>query len=443
MNAIFADLQLLDLVGKLISCIVTVFIIFQYFDTRYERLLSLKPLYISWEIFCCLLNLLSYLFNNPFLNITLWVGVILITSKVFYYDDMLSKKRYYITNVVFLFVFSVCESVGGIVVEAGVRIMQIEIEKNTSVIGFVYTICGSISAMLLYYLVLKRLFIQKRADRIYFRQWAIYAIITAYALVNIGEILFLIRHEISAGDYLFLMADGVFIIIVNLYLFYLLDAFTENKDLKYKLLLYERQAKSNYEYYVKQMDNHKKALKVIHDVQKHMRIVDAYEKIGEKDKKKEYVDSFEEMIAPLLMFPYCENAILNIIINDKAEYCKEKDITFDVDIKEANIDFMKPIDITTIFGNLLDNAVEACEEAADKQMQLKICPFNGLVYVQLSNTYAGDIKWDRKGKPMSGKGGHHGIGLENVEQTLKNYHGSIQLSVQEQIFMTEVMFNKP
>lgn len=443
MDALISSLELLDYVGKLISCMVTVFLVLQYFDTRYTRLYESGFIYTGWEILCCLLNFAGYFCNSPLLNITFWIIIILITSKAFYYDPVLNKRRYYMMNVAFVFATSVCEAVGGILAEAGIRLMHIEIEKNAFVIGFVYNLACATASILLYYLVLRRLFIPKRADRIPFGEWAIYAAITAYALVNIGEILFLIKHELSSGDYLFLMADGLFIIVVNLYLFSLLDAFAENKDLKCKLILYERQAKSNYVYYTKQMDNHKKALAVIHDVRKHMRIADAYEQRGETDKRKEYADDFEEMIAPLLMFPYCENAILNIIINDKVEYCKKRNITFSADIREANIDFMKPIDITTIFGNLLDNAVEACEAAEEKQIHLKMYPFNGLIYVMLTNTYAGNIRWNGKGKPISSKGENHGIGVENVEQALKGYHGSLRLSVQEQLFTAEVMFNKP
>lgn len=442
MDMIISNMQLLDYAGKLISCIVTVFLVFQYFNTRYERQLSKRLPYIGWAVFCCALNLLVYLFNNPFLNITFWISVILITSKVFYYDLVLSKRRYYMMNVAFVFAISVCEAVGGILAETCIRLLHIEIEENASIIGFAFNLACVTASILLYYLFLRRLFIPKRTDRITFGEWAIYVVITAYALVNIGEILFLIKHGLSDRDYVFLMVDGIFIIVVNLYLFYLLDVFAENKDLKYKLMLYERQAQSNYEYYIKQMENHKKTLAVIHDVRKHMRIADAYEQQGQSEQRKEYADNFEEMIAPLLMFPYCENAILNIIINDKAEYCKEKNISFDVDIREVDLGFMQPIDITTIFGNLLDNAVEACEASEEKKIQLKIHPFNGLIYMKISNTYINDIQWDEKGRPVSNKGRDHGIGLENVEQTLQEYHGSLQMSAKEQVFTTEVMFNR-
>ncbi|MDD6626862.1 MAG: ATP-binding protein [Lachnospiraceae bacterium] len=443
MDTIISSMQLLDYAGKLISCIVTVFFVFQFFNTRYERLLSKRLPYIGWAVFCCALNLLIYLFNNPLLNITFWISIILITSKIFYHDSNLSRQRYYMTNVAFVFVYAICEALGCFFIEASVPFMQAGPGENAHIVEFVRTICGSAMVILMYYLFLKRLFNPKRTVRISWGQWAIYAIITAYALINICEILFLIRHGLTDRDYLFLMVDGIFIIVVNLYLFYLLDAFAENKDLKYKLMLYERQAQSNYEYYIKQMENHKKTLAVIHDVRKHMRIADAYEQQGQSEQRKEYVDNFEEMIAPLLMFPYCENAILNIIINDKAEYCKEKNISFDVDIREVDLGFMQPIDITTIFGNLLDNAVEACEASEEKKIQLKIHPFNGLIYMKISNTYINDIQWDEKGRPVSNKGRDHGIGLENVEQTLREYHGSLQMSAKDQVFTTEVMFNRP
>ena len=360
---------------------------------------------------------------------------------LFYYDETMNKKKYYFTNIAFMLVYSTCEAVGGVCAE--IVILSLNFSQNEFLIEFIFTICGSTSAILLNYLVVKKLFICGKTTRISTGQYAIYAIITAYVLVNVGEILFLVNHELSNKDYLFLIVDGIFIIFINLYLFYLLDAFVENKDLKYRIALYERQAKSNYDYYAKQVENHRKALAVIHDVRKHMQIVEDYEKIGAYIEKEDYVASFEEMISPLLMKRYCDNVILNMIINDKQEKCEKKEITFQVDISEININFMEPIDITTLFGNILDNAVEACEKSLDKQIHLKIYPFNGLIYVQLSNSFEGKIVWDVHGKPLSSKGEQHGIGLENVEKVVHSYNGNIEFSEDGKRFIVEIMMSQP
>lgn len=440
MNIISMDLQLFDIVGRFISCMVTVFIVFQYFDAKYIRVYQSRMIYSGWKILCCLMNLLAYLLDNPVINITFWIFIVSISGKLLYYDEIMNKIRYYLTHITFMLAYSTCEAVGGVLVDAGVKL--IHVNQNNSILAFVYTMGSSASAMLLYYLILKRLFVNNETSRIPASQYTIYTIITAYVLVNIGEILFLINHELSDKDYLFLMVDAAFIIFINLYLFHLLDAFAENKDLKYKITLYERQAKSNYDYYAKQVENHRKALAVIHDVRKHMRIVDEYEKLGAQIEKEAYANSFEEMVSPLLIKQYCSNAILNIIINDKQEECEKKGITFQVDISEVSIDFMEPIDITTIFGNILDNAVEACEKVIDKQIHLKIYPFRGLIYVQLSNTFVGEVIWNANGRPLSQKGEQHGIGLENVEKVLQSYNGNIEFSVEQKQFMIEMMFNQ-
>lgn len=439
MNINFIDSRLFDITGKFVSCMVSIFIVFQYFDKKYIREYYKKQIYIGWMIICGFSNFIIYLFNIPALNICFWFAAILLTSRFFYYSENLSRNKYYIINLIFILAISTCESIGG--VAARTIISLVEVNQSDDIVSFIYTISCSLAAILLYYLILKRMFISKNAKHVSVMQYTIYAIITIYVLVNVGEILILVRHELSNKEYFFLLVDAVFMVFINLYLFYLLDAFAENRDLKYKIDLYERQAKSNYDYYVKQMESHRTALTVIHDIRKHIGVLEELKQINTPSEMQSYADSFEDMVAPLLIKRYCENAILNIILNDKIDYCEKNDIQFDIDIHEINIEFMKPIDITTLFGNLLDNAVEACENADEKRISLKIHPFNGFTYIQISNTFSGEIRRDMNGRPISNKGRHHGIGLENVEKVLEEYNGNIQFMIENKIFIAEAMFS--
>lgn len=441
MNINLIDGQLFDMAGKLISCMVSVFMVFTYFNTKYLHEYDTRPVYVVWEIICCVLNFIIYLFGSPVLNVCFWLICIYLTGRIFYYDENLSKGKYYIINLVFILAISVCEAIGGVLVKFGSNVLNIN--QNEVIISFVYTIAGSATAILMYYLLLQRLFTGKRTAQISMGQYTIYAIITVYALLNIGEILFLINHELNNEDYIFLMADAVFVIFINLYLFNLLNAFTENKNLKYKLVLYERQAKSNYDYYIKQAESYKTALTVIHDVRKHIKVLEGLKQAAATTEMHSYADAFEEMIEPLLVRQYCNNAILNIILNDKVDLCEKKGIQFDIDIRDIDIAYMEPIDVTTIFGNILDNAIEACENAQEKKITLKICPFNKFTYIQLSNTFSGELRQDINGRPVSGKGDHHGIGLENVEKVLKPYFGQITFSAKSMIFTIEILFCQP
>lgn len=222
-------------------------------------------------------------------------------------------------------------------------------------------------------------------------------------LVNGGTIIFMLERELSRSDCLFLVLDSVFVLFINVYLFYMLDTYTENKDLNYKRELYERQAQSYYNYYIKQAENYNK---------------------------------------PLSNFDYCSNQMLNVILNDKADFCKKHNIKFDALIYDINIDFMETIDITTLFGNILDNAVDACSNLEKKGILLKMHPFNGITYVCLSNTFSGKVQFNSEGKLISGKGGQHRIGLENVERVLDKYNGDMKIETDNNVFTIHLMLNQ-
>lgn len=436
----FMSSQLFDITGRFISCIVTTLVFFRFFDARYIRLYNLKVMYFTIKVSCILLNFCVYLINKPIANVLYWIFIILLISRFLYLGEQTKKIIYYLINISFFFAYSVCESIGCVLVSSGIKILNIE--QSEYIVSFIYTIGGSISAVLLYYLILQRLFIVEKNKKISAKQYFIYVIITIYVLVNIGSILFLLQHKLNNKDYIFLLLDAIFVVILNLYLFYLLDAFAENRNLKYRLEMYEQQAKINYDYYAKQMESNKKAMAVIHDIRKHIRVMNELKQSEASSQLEGYTEVFEEMIEPLMIKQYSDSAILNIIINDKIDYCQKNSILFEVDIQPVSLGFMEPIDVTTIFGNILDNAIEACEKAQEKKIILKICPYNEMIYVQLSNTYVGNVQWNHENRPKTQKGEGHGIGLENVDNTLHKYDGSMEFSAEDGWFTVEIMFSK-
>ena len=436
----FANLQVFGTVGNLISCIVSTVIIFHFLDMQYERIYDKRRLYLLIKVFVSAVNFLLFHLQNPIVNMSYWLLVILLSSRLLYCNENKKILTYYMFNMSFLLAYALCEAVGGILVELGIHVL--DIQQEAWVISFVSIMSSSLTIILLYHLVLRRLFMKEKRKKISTIQYLIYANIAGYVLINIGSSLLLLQYELSPKDYAFLLLDALLVIAINLYVFYLLDIFAENKDLKYKLALYEKQAKSNYDYYAKQMESNRKALSVIHDIRKHIRVLEELKTEQVTEQLQEYSDSFEEMILPLIVKQYSDSAILNIIINDKAEECEKKGISFNIDIQPVNLDYMQSIDITTIFGNILDNAIEACEKAEEKEIRLRIYPFNGLIYVELSNTFRVPIHMGKSGRPQSIKGEGHGIGLENVENALRQYNGDIQYTIEDGYFKVEIMFSR-
>lgn len=431
--------QLLDYLGRFMSCTVTVFIMFRYFDTKYERRYGSRLLYTAIKALCLLANYMLYLIDAPIVNMMFWLIMTLFVGGIFYYDDHLGRVKFFIVNYVFVLSNAICEAVGVMLVNAANYFSRLNPDEY--IFTFVRTVSGSAACVLLYYLVLKRIFIQKKAERILIVQYLIYAVAAVYVLVSIGEILVLGTQETDGIAFKFMILNAFFGIFLNLYLFYLLDAFAENKELKYRITLYERQEKLNYEYYAKQAENYKTALSVLHDIRRHVKVLEQLNQEEKFPEVQNYADAFENMLSPLLLKHYCDNVILNIIINEKVDFCKKNEIDFDVKVCSIDIDFMEPIDITTIFGNLLDNAVEACKGIKRGHIALEAGSFNGFIYVQLFNSFSKKTKWDVRGFPLSDKGEQHGIGLRNVEKILKKYNGNMEFSAEEGVFTVKILFS--
>jgi sensor histidine kinase YesM len=80
--------------------------------------------------------------------------------------------------------------------------------------------------------------------------------------------------------------------------------------------------------------------------------------LQENEKAREYTEDMYKMFDRFSQRHYTGNRVLNVIINDKVQRAESLGISLNCSIEDIDLDFIKDIDITTIFANLLDNAIE-------------------------------------------------------------------------------------
>ncbi|HJB29895.1 MAG TPA: ATP-binding protein, partial [Candidatus Blautia faecavium] len=90
---------------------------------------------------------------------------------------------------------------------------------------------------------------------------------------------------------------------------------------------------------------------------------------------------------------------------------------------------IKDVDITTIFANLLDNAIEAAKATASPYLKLKIQEVHSFRVISLVNSSSLEHK----------KSGHMGLGLENVRHTVEKYSGTINWEQFPHKFQTSIL----
>ena len=107
-------------------------------------------------------------------------------------------------------------------------------------------------------------------------------------------------------------------------------------------------------------------------------------------------------------------------------------------VGELSLDFMKEVDVTALFANLLDNAVTAAAESQEKYVKLRVNKVRQFVSVIVENSC--DVAPVRAaGTFRSRQAGHQGLGLKIIRQTVEQYGGDAQFAWKDGVFTVRVM----
>jgi hypothetical protein len=141
--------------------------------------------------------------------------------------------------------------------------------------------------------------------------------------------------------------------------------------------------------------------------------------------------------------PKTKNPFLDSILTEKCLYCEKHQIKFTYIIQGDRLSFMKPIDLYTLFGNALDNALECVIKYADKEkriMSLSVVQKGDLLKIHLENYCEDPIKF-QGGLPSSSKPDrdNHGFGLKSIRFIAEEYGGNLTISQENSMFMLNIL----
>lgn len=140
---------------------------------------------------------------------------------------------------------------------------------------------------------------------------------------------------------------------------------------------------------------------------------------------------------------HTENEALNVILNEKTLLCNNKNIRFTCIVDGNALNFIENEDIYSLFGNLIDNSIEAVSELDDNEkiISLKIRQVGNIVSISIKNGYKGTIKMENN-LPISKKSDniHHGFGMKSIKMVCEKYNGTLKLNVKNNVFSVTILF---
>lgn len=418
-----------------LSSFIVITLLFQFMNSNYERNYKKKSVYyISFSISVLTLTLVNML-NISVLNLLAWMMITGICAYFFYYDDNYKAGKRIIECEAVAVYISACETLGAILLQWIMQLLGMDM-GNTIIWYCLGATFSQVILIFLYYFGMACL-TRKRRPTISKDQYSVYVIMFLYSLVN----LLLIAGEFMQRktEYLWLANMGC-IVLADLYLMYYVKMSGDKNFYEKQVEALEQQAKMQYEYYLLQSEKYNNTLQVLHDVNKHIKTIEDLFITEHSEIATEYAKEITGMLSTLIPTKYTENPILDILLSDKAKSMKAKGIDFRVDIDNVDMSSIEPIDVTTIFGNLLDNAIEASEKSKKrKYVYVKIGGYHQMISVRVENS-SDYVKW-KDGMPISEKGENRGLGLLNVRRSITKYDGNIKLIWEDNKFIVELFLN--
>lgn len=116
---------------------------------------------------------------------------------------------------------------------------------------------------------------------------------------------------------------------------------------------------------------------------------------------------------------------VDVILTEKSLYCHKNKIKFTCLVNGPLLNFIKPSDLYSLFGNILSNAIEAVSAIEDedrRSINFTVRGVGGTVLIQAENFYNGKLVF-KDGTPQSQKGKAHGYGIKSVQLLVEKYGG--------------------
>ncbi len=177
-----------------------------------------------------------------------------------------------------------------------------------------------------------------------------------------------------------------------------------------------------------------------HDYHNHMQSVKAYLAMNNLAEARAYLDALEQDLEDINLLFNTGNINADAVLNAKISLAVKKGIKVDYKAVVPKTLAVSDIDLCVVIGNLIDNAVEACEKVAPEHqfIRLYIGILQKQLYLSVSNATCETVrKFDER--YISSKRGNHGHGLKRINKIVDKYGGFINRKNEPGVFVTEIM----
>lgn len=235
--------------------------------------------------------------------------------------------------------------------------------------------------------------------------------------------------------WIMVISSIVLVLVINVIIVWIVY-YNQKKNQEYGQMQLQLQKEADNTLYYQMLyeqDENQKTL--LHDMKWHISVI--HDLCVEKD-----YGELERYVNRLLQKPefkervhICDHYMLNLILNRYSRQAERLGIAFYMDIRSHCLDFMWEQDITALFCNLLDNALESAKECENAWIELSAVQSQtgDITVISMKNACRREPMRNIKGSFVSHKRNAklHGYGMKSITRITEQYDGSMEISYDE------------
>lgn len=293
-------------------------------------------------------------------------------------------------------------------------------------------------ALLIFLMKYKKLPVMKLSIKVWFLIDVIMLVLTSM-MMFFSYILYVFQLEgrtFFAGQVL--MAFGQILIIILLY--GIIFSGHSIYELRRQKEISEIQNKLQREYFQKLLARETETKRFRHDIINDLLQFQNYCANKKYDKLEHYLENTLGAVYEIHNNYYnVGNDIVNTVLNYYLLPLKESH-TISVQGYISGKISMDERELCVLVSNMVKNATEALQKIKDGYLWIKIREGEEFLYIEVKNSFQGEVVFDKKGMPISSKKNreNHGIGTYNIIDIAKKNGGTYQIEIEEHVFKAEV-----
>lgn len=313
-----------------------------------------------------------------------------------------------------------------------------------------YRFVGVVVIQIVLFYLTRFMIKRTKKDSTYSLKWnewfvlLIIPVISIFTMSFVSLIIINIEEQLSPMQHIFSILSILGILMTNslVYVLYVNMQKDHAKQLEYSIL---QQAFKSQEKSVEETKILYQSVRSIrHDLKQHFQVALTMLHSGKINEAVDYMEKYNDTVLDgILNKVFCDNDVVNYIINSKSKICSDRHIKIYIYIANEIPEF-SDLDLCVLLGNALDNAIEGVSGDGNNEIYLELRNVDNFFMISVKNTIINSVlEYNPNLISTKNEKELHGLGILSMKEVVQKYNGSIEFYESDNKFCCDMLLDIP